>query len=176
MALATLGGGCFWCLEAVFQPLQGVSEVVSGYAGGSRSAPTYRDVCSGTTGHAEVVQITFEPATLPYRDLLDIFFAFHDPTTLDRQGADVGSQYRSVIFTHSPEQVLIAGEVIEELQRSRVFDDTIVTTVEPLTAFYPGELYHQNYYQRNASQPYCRAVISPKLAKLRSAYRERLKR
>ena len=173
--VATLAGGCFWCLEAVFEQLQGVDRVVSGYAGGAPANPTYKQVCTGATGHAEVVQITFDPAILSYRDLLEIFFAFHDPTTLNRQGHDQGTQYRSAIFHHSPEQQRIAGELIAELTRQGVFDAPIVTEVSPIPAFYPAEDYHQSYYQENSEQPYCRATITPKVAKLRARYGARLK-
>jgi len=173
--VATLAGGCFWCIEAVFEQLQGVEKVVSGYAGGSQPDPTYKQVCSGRTGHAEVVQVTFDPAVLSYRDLLLIFFAFHDPTTLNRQGYDEGTQYRSAIFFHSPEQERTAREVIAELTREQTFDDPIVTEVAPLTRFYAAEDYHQGYYRDNPEQPYCRATITPKVAKLRSKYLARLK-
>ena len=173
--VATLAGGCFWCLEAVFEQLQGVERVVSGYSGGARPNPTYKEVCTGTTGHAEVVQVTFDPAVIAYRDLLEIFFAFHDPTTLDRQGHDVGTQYRSAIFFHSPEQERVAREVVAELTREGVFDQPIVTEVVPLTAFYEAEGYHQGYYRENPDQPYCRATIPPKLAKLRAKYLTRMK-
>jgi peptide-methionine (S)-S-oxide reductase len=173
--VATLAGGCFWCIEAVFEQLQGVERVVSGYAGGSVPNPSYKQVCTGTTGHAEVAQVTFDPAVIGYRDLLEIFFAFHDPTTPDRQGHDVGTQYRSAIFFHSPEQERTARDVIAELARERVFDDPIVTQVAPLTEFYPAEDHHQGYYRENAEQPYCRATITPKVAKLRAKYGARLK-
>jgi peptide-methionine (S)-S-oxide reductase len=172
---AVLAGGCFWCLEAVFEELQGVEKVVSGYSGGRTANPTYEQVCSGTTGHAECVRVTFDPAVLSYHDLLLVFFAFHDPTTLDRQGADAGTQYRSAVFYDGPGQKASAEQVVAELTRQKVFDDPIVTRLAPLGAFYPAEDYHQGYYGRNASQPYCRAVISPKLAKLRKMYAERLK-
>ena len=172
---AVLAGGCFWCLEAVFEELQGVEQVVSGYSGGKTANPTYEQVCSGTTGHAECVRVTFDPAVLTYRDLLLVFFAFHDPTTPNRQGADVGTQYRSAIFHDGPAQQAAAEQVVAELTRQKVFDDPIVTQIAPLGAFYAAEDYHQGYYGRNASQPYCRAVISPKLAKLRKMYAERLK-
>jgi peptide-methionine (S)-S-oxide reductase len=173
--VATLAGGCFWCLEAVFEQLRGVERVVSGYAGGSAPNPTYQQVCSGTTGHAEVIQVTFDPSVIPYRELLEVFFAFHDPTTLDRQGHDIGTQYRSAIFHHSPEQERAAREVIADLERQRAFDDPIVTEVSPLSAFHPAEDYHQGYYQQNQEQPYCRATITPKMAKLRAKYAARLK-
>jgi peptide-methionine (S)-S-oxide reductase len=170
LEVATLGGGCFWCLEAVFQEVPGVERIVSGYAGGQAADPTYRAVCSGTTGHAEVVQVHFDPERLPYRRLLEIFFAIHDPTTLNRQGADTGTQYRSVILTHSPEQAATAEELVRELTVEKLFDAPIVTEIEPLAAFYSAEDYHQNYYRDNPYQPYCRAVISPKLAKYRAKF------
>ena len=173
--LATLGGGCFWCLEAVFEQLQGVERVVSGYAGGTQPDPTYKQVCTGRTGHAEVVQVTFDPAILGYRDLVELFFAFHDPTTLNRQGHDQGTQYRSAVFFATPEQERTVREVIAELTREQVFMNPIVTEVAPLTKFYPAEDYHQGYYRENAEQPYCRATISPKVAKLRAKYLARLK-
>jgi peptide-methionine (S)-S-oxide reductase len=172
---ATLAGGCFWCMEAVFERLAGVGRVVSGYSGGSMRNPTYEQVSTGTTGHAESVQITFDPAVLSYRDLLRIFFAFHDPTTLNRQGADVGSQYRSAIFWHDPEQRAVAEQVIAELEQERVFDGSIVTEVAPYTGFYPAAGYHQGYYDKNPDQAYCRIVISPKVSKLREHYADRLK-
>jgi peptide-methionine (S)-S-oxide reductase len=172
---ATLAGGCFWCLEAVFERLKGVERVVSGYAGGSVPGPTYEQVSTGSTGHAECVQVTFDPAVLPYRDLLRIFFAFHDPTTRDRQGPDEGTQYRSAIFWRDPAQQATAAQVIAELTKERVFSAPIVTEVAPLRAFYPAEGYHQGYYDRNGAQPYCRVVISPKVAKLRKLYADRLK-
>lgn len=167
---ATLGGGCFWCLEAVFEQLQGVTQVVSGYAGGTAANPTYEQVCSGRTGHAEVVQVTFDPQVLSYRQLLEVFFAVHDPTTLNRQGADIGTQYRSVVFTHSPEQRQTAEALVAELNRQGVWDRPIVTQVAPLEAFYPAEEYHQGYYRENPQQGYCRVVISPKLAKFRQLF------
>jgi peptide-methionine (S)-S-oxide reductase len=172
---AAFAGGCFWCLEAVFEQLEGVERVVSGYAGGDVASPTYRQVCGGQTGHAEVVQVTFDPDQVSYRELLEIFFAFHDPTTLDRQGHDVGSQYRSAIFYESPEQKLAAEQLIASLGSESVFDAPIVTQVKPLDAFYPAEEYHQGYYRQNTEQPYCRATISPKMAKLRQKYAARLK-
>lgn len=173
--LATLGGGCFWCLEAVFQDLKGVERVVPGYAGGTATNPSYEEVCTGRTGHAEVVQVTFDPATLAYRDLLQVFFAIHDPTTLNRQGADDGTQYRSAIFVHSPEQEAVAREVIADLGRSGIWDSPIVTEVTPLTAFYPAEGYHQEFFRRNPGQSYCRLVIAPKVAKFRKEHLARLK-
>jgi peptide-methionine (S)-S-oxide reductase len=173
--VATLGGGCFWCLEAVFEPLEGVHKVVSGYMGGQVANPTYKQVCTGTTGHAEVIQVGFDPDVISYREVLELFFAFHDPTTLNRQGHDTGTQYRSAIFTHSPEQEATAKAVIAELTASRAYAGPIVTQVEPAPAFYPAEDYHQGYYRQNSSQPYCAATITPKLAKLRSKYAARLK-
>jgi peptide-methionine (S)-S-oxide reductase len=172
---ATLGGGCFWCLEAVFEQLQGVQKAESGYTGGSVPNPDYRQVCGGATGHAEVVQITFDPAVLSFRDLLEVFFATHDPTTPNRQGADVGTQYRSVIFYHSPQQKQIAEEVIAELNDARIWNDPIVTQVVPFETFYRAEDYHQEYYRNNPGQPYCQVVISPKVAKLRKGFATRLK-
>jgi peptide-methionine (S)-S-oxide reductase len=172
---ATLGGGCFWCLEAVFERLEGVEKAVSGYAGGRVPDPSYELVCSGLTGHAEVVQITFDPSVLPYRELLQIFFAFHDPTTLNRQGNDLGTQYRSAIYYHSPEQERTAREVIEQLRRDGTWDDPIVTEVTPLDRFYPAEEYHQQYFQRNPTRMYCQAVVAPKVAKLRREYADRLR-
>jgi peptide-methionine (S)-S-oxide reductase len=174
--VATLAGGCFWCLEAVFEQLEGVDSVVSGYSGGTVANPSYREVCGGRTGHAEVVHITFDPERITYRELLEFFFAFHDPTTLNRQGADVGTQYRSAIFTHSERQAATAREVVEQLTRERVFDAPIVTVIEPFTAFYRAEDHHQGYFRQNADQPYCRAVIVPKMQKLREKYRARMKR
>jgi peptide-methionine (S)-S-oxide reductase len=172
---ATLGGGCFWCLEAVFVELQGVKQVVSGYAGGTVPNPTYRAVCSGTTGHAEVVQITFNPAQITYQEILQVFFATHDPTTLNRQGADVGTQYRSAIYFHSAEQKETAGTIIAELNAADIWPNPIVTEVAPLDVFYPAEDYHQDYYKYNSQQPYCQVVITPKLAKFRKAYAKKLK-
>ena len=172
---ATLAGGCFWCLEAVFEPLRGVQRVVSGYAGGRTERPSYADVCNGRTGHAEVVQVTFDPAELRYRELLELFFVFHDPTTLNRQGADAGTQYRSAIYFHSAEQERVAREVIAQFTADHVYGAPIVTELAPLTAFFPAEQYHQGYYQQNAEQPYCRAVIAPKVAKLRAQYASRLR-
>jgi peptide-methionine (S)-S-oxide reductase len=173
--VATLAGGCFWCLEAVYVDLQGVEKVVSGYAGGHIPNPTYRQVCSETTGHAEVVQITFDPAVISFRELLEVFFTIHDPTTLNRQGADVGTQYRSAIFFHTPEQEQTARQVIQDLSAAHLWDAPIVTEVTPLDVFYPAEDYHQNYYQQNSNQPYCRVVIAPKVAKVRKEYMAKLK-
>ncbi|MBI2402104.1 MAG: peptide-methionine (S)-S-oxide reductase MsrA [Gemmatimonadetes bacterium] len=174
--VATLAGGCFWCLEAAFDQLKGVERVQSGYAGGSGSNPTYEQVCTGRTGHAEVVQITFDPGVISYRDLLEVFFVVHDPTTLNRQGPDVGTQYRSAIFYHTPEQKAEADRVIAELSAAKVWDDPIVTEVVPLKAFYPAEEYHRDYYRRNPNQGYCQVVIAPKVAKVRKRYLEKLKR
>jgi peptide-methionine (S)-S-oxide reductase len=173
---ATLGGGCFWCLEAVYNELRGVERVISGYAGGHVPQPTYEQVCSGRTGHAEVVQVTFDPDVISYREILEVFFTIHDPTTLDRQGADVGTQYRSVIFYQSPEQEQVAREVMAETSGSGIWRASLVTQLEPLDGFYPAEGYHQNYFERNAGQPYCQIVIAPKVAKVRERYLARLKR
>jgi len=173
---ATFGGGCFWCLDAVFRELNGVEKAVSGYAGGQTANPTYHDVCSGRTGHAEVVQITFDPSVISFRDLLGVFFTIHDPTTQDRQGADVGTQYRSVVLYHSDAQRDDTKAVIDELTREKVWDDPIVTQIVPLTTFYPAEQYHQDYYANNAAQPYCQIVIAPKVAKFRKKYLDRLAR
>ena len=168
--LATLAGGCFWCLEAVFERLKGVEQVVSGYTGGHLPQPDYYAVCSGTTGHAEAIQVRFDPAVISYRDLLEIFFAFHDPTTLNRQGPDVGTQYRSAIFTHSAEQAEVARQVIDDLAAGSVFPRPIVTQVVPAGDFWPAEASHQQYYQRNGAQPYCQAMIAPKVARLRGTW------
>jgi peptide-methionine (S)-S-oxide reductase len=173
--VATLGGGCFWCVEAAFNQVEGVHSAISGYAGGARPNPTYEQVCGGATGHAEVVQITFDPAKLSYKEALELFFSVHDPTTLNRQGNDEGTQYRSVVFTHSPEQEATARAVIAELEREKVWDDPIVTEVKPAPAFYPAEEYHQRYYERNPWQGYCQAIIRPKLAKFRKAWQHKLK-
>jgi peptide-methionine (S)-S-oxide reductase len=168
--VATLAGGCFWCLEAVYQEVAGVERVVSGYAGGHAPDPTYQQVCSGTTGHAEVVQVHFDPETVSYRRLLQIFFGIHDPTTMNRQGGDVGTQYRSAIFTHSAEQQATAETLVRELTDEQLFDAPIVTEVRPLDTFYPAEDYHQDYFRQNPNQPYCRAVVGPKLAKFRAKF------
>lgn len=173
--IATLGGGCFWCLEAVYREADGVVSVVSGYMGGKRPNPTYEQVCSGATGHAEVVQLTFDPAVIGYRDILEIFFAIHDPTTLNRQGNDTGTQYRSAIFCHSQEQQTIANELIAELTKEKAFSDPIVTVVEPATDFYPAEAYHQQYFENHPYQPYCAFVVSPKVQKFRRKFPDRLK-
>lgn len=173
--LATLAGGCFWCTEAVFDELEGVLHVTPGYAGGHVPSPTYEQVCTGTTGHAEAVQLTFDPKRISYRELLEVFFSVHDPTTPNRQGPDVGHQYRSAIFTHSAEQEREAREVIAELTRQRVWPRPIVTEVVPFTNFYPAEEYHREYYRRHPEQAYCATVIAPKLEKFRQRYRNRLK-
>jgi peptide-methionine (S)-S-oxide reductase len=174
--VATLAGGCFWCLEAVYNQLRGVLKVESGYAGGHIPNPNYQQVCTGGTGHAEVVQVTFDPEVITFRDLLEIFFTIHDPTTLNRQGADVGTQYRSAIFYHTPEQKETAEQIISEMTAEKVWDNQIVTEVTPLKDFYPAEDYHQEYYLNNPSQGYCRVVIAPKVAKFRQKYLEKLKR
>jgi len=173
--VATLGGGCFWCTEAVFGEIKGVVEVKPGYSGGSFANPTYEQVSSGTTGHAEVVQITFDPSTISFREILEVFFATHDPTTLNRQGADVGSQYRSVLFYHDREQKATIEKLIEEFDNEKIFGAPIVTKVEPFKAFYEAEDYHKDYFKSNPEQPYCRLVIAPKIAKLRKSYRDKLK-
>src|SRR5215207_10993702 len=173
---ATLGGGCFWCLEAVFDELNGVTDVVSGYAGGARPNPSYEAVCSGTTGHAEVIQVKFDPDVISYEDILHVFFAIHDPTTLNRQGGDVGTQYRSVIFYHSPEQKAAAERKMAELGASGQYDDPLVTELAPAPEYYPAESYHQDYFRQNPGQGYCRAVVAPKVAKARKAFFEKLAR
>ncbi|HYM40873.1 MAG TPA: peptide-methionine (S)-S-oxide reductase MsrA [Thermoplasmata archaeon] len=173
--VATLAGGCFWCLQPVFSELRGVEKTEVGYAGGDVANPSYEDVCTDTTGHAEAVQITFDPAVISYEDLLRIFFTVHDPTTLNRQGADTGTQYRSAVFTHSPEQKATVGRVLAELQAQRVWDDPVVTEVTPFANFYRAEEYHQDYYRKNPYAGYCMAVISPKVRKFRKHYADRLK-
>ncbi len=173
---ATLAGGCFWCLEAVFLELRGVESVVSGYAGGHAPNPTYEQVCSGSTGHAEVVQVTFDPDIISYRDLLEVFFTMHDPTTPNRQGPDVGTQYRSAIFFHTPEQRSEAEQVIAAIQDAGIWDDPIVTEVVPFEELHPAEADHEDYFRRNPEQGYCRVVIAPKVAKLRKHYLDKLKR
>jgi peptide-methionine (S)-S-oxide reductase len=173
--VATLGGGCFWCLEAVFEQLSGVERVESGYSGGTVPDPTYHDVCGGFTGHAEVVQVTFDRRVISFGDLLDIFFTMHDPTTLNRQGADVGTQYRSVIFYHSPEQKRLAEEKIAEFNAAGIWSRAIVTEVVPFEAFYGAEDYHQGYYRGNPRQGYCQVVIAPKVAKLREKFAAKLR-
>jgi peptide-methionine (S)-S-oxide reductase len=175
LEVATLGGGCFWCLEAVFDEVRGVEDVLSGYSGGFVVNPTYRQVCDGKTGHAEVVRVAFDPTVITFREILEIFFAIHDPTTLNRQGADVGPQYRSAIFYHSPEQKATAQAVIAELNTGRIFDKPIVTEVAGVTRFYPAEDYHQEYFRKNPHQPYCQVVVSPKVAKLRKSFAAKLK-
>jgi peptide-methionine (S)-S-oxide reductase len=174
--VATLGGGCFWCLEAVYEMLRGVESVASGYAGGHVQSPSYKQVCNGTTGHAEVVQITYDPAIIGFHDLLDVFFTVHDPTTLNRQGADVGTQYRSAIFYHTPEQKATAEEKIREFGASHTWRDPIVTEVTPFDEFYAAEDYHQGYFASNPNQPYCRVVVAPKVAKARQYFMDRLKK
>ena len=174
--VATLAGGCFWCLEAVYDELRGVASVESGYMGGGVDRPSYEDVCSGETGHAEVVQIRFDPQQVSYRDLLQVFFVIHDPTTRDRQGNDFGTQYRSAIFYHSPEQKAIAEQVIADTTAAKLWRDPIVTELEPASTFWVAEDYHQEFFSRNPYQPYCMAVVNPKVAKFRKQFRERLKR
>lgn len=173
--IATLGGGCFWCLEPIFAGLRGVQRVESGYSGGQVKNPVYREVCEGATGHAEVVQITFAAAVISYKEILEIFFTFHDPTTLNRQGADTGTQYRSVIFYHTPEQQAVAEEVMQEINAAGIWSGAVVTELAPFSAFYRAEDYHQDYYTRNGSQPYCQMIIAPKIKKLRERYSAKLK-
>ena len=174
--IATLAGGCFWCLEAVYDEIKGVLSVESGYMGGRKPDPTYEQVCSGTTGHAEVVQITFDPAVVSYKELLEVFFVIHDPTTLDRQGNDVGTQYRSAIFYHSPEQKQVAEQTMRELGAEKVYDTAIVTQLLPAERCYPAEGYHQEYFQRNQNQPYCQFVVAPKVSKFRRKFLDKVKR
>jgi peptide-methionine (S)-S-oxide reductase len=174
-SIATFGGGCFWCIEAIFEKLKGVTKVESGYSGGKIANPTYREVCSGLTGHAEVVQIHFDPGIISYKELLTVFFSVHDPTTLNRQGADVGTQYRSVIFYHNEKQKLEAEAFIHELEEQKIFDGSIVTEVILAEAFYTAEEYHQNYFESNPSQPYCQVVINPKMDKFRKKFKDKLK-
>jgi len=173
---ATLAAGCFWCVEAVLDDLNGVVDVVSGYAGGHTENPTYRQVCDGTTGHAEVAQITFDPSIISFKEILQVFFAVHDPTTMNRQGNDVGTQYRSAIFYHDDEQKRIAEEVIKEVTAEGVYDDPIVTEVVPFEKFWPAEDYHQEYFLNNPNQPYCQAVVAPKVAKFRKKFIDKLKK
>jgi len=173
--IATLGGGCFWCIEAIFNELSGVEKVESGYSGGTIPNPSYEQVCSGRTGHAEVVQITFDPAIISYKELLRVFFTVHDPTTLNRQGADVGTNYRSVIFYHNAVQRAEASEVIQEVTAAGIWDAPIVTQLEPFESFYKAEQYHQEYFKNNPDQPYCRIVIAPKVLKFRQHYTQKLK-
>ncbi len=175
LAVATLAGGCFWCLEAVFDELKGVESVESGYSGGAVPSPSYAQVCDGNTGHAEAVQITFDPQVLSYHDLLTVFFAIHDPTTLNRQGADAGTQYRSAIFYHDEEQKKMAGQVLQEIADSQIWSNPIVTELTPFDQFYPAEDYHQEYFAHNSFQPYCRIVIAPKVSKFRMQFMERLR-
>ena len=174
--VATLGGGCFWCTEAVFSELKGVEKVESGYSGGTVPNPTYQQVCTGTTGHAEVVQIIFDPKVISFKEVLEIFFTIHDPTTLNRQGLDMGPQYRSIILYHNNEQQSIAQQVIKEIESGGVWDRPIVTQLKPFENFYRAENYHQEYYKQNKGQAYCQIVIAPKMAKLRNEYYEKLKR
>lgn len=176
METATLGAGCFWCVEAVFDDLRGVTDVVSGYSGGHTENPTYAQVCSETTGHAEVAQIEFDPQVLSFADLLRVFFAVHDPTTLNRQGNDIGSSYRSAIFYHSDEQKLVAQEIIKEVTEAEIYDRPIVTEVTAFDKFYSAEDYHQEYFANNPNQPYCAAVVAPKVAKFRQKFVSRLKK
>jgi len=173
---AILGGGCFWCLEAVFDDLAGVSSVESGYAGGAQPDPTYDDVCGGRTGHAEVVRVSFDPAVVSFRDLLTVFFTIHDPTTRNRQGNDVGTQYRSVVFCATPQQRATATAIVAELGAAKLWRDPIVTEIADAATFFPAENYHQEYYARNGGQPYCQAVVAPKVAKFRKHFADRLKR
>ncbi len=173
--LATVGGGCFWCLEAVYNELDGVETVVSGYAGGATANPTYGAVSTGSSGHAEVVQINFAPATISFKELLQVFFTIHDPTTLNRQGPDSGTQYRSAVFYHDEEQKRSAGEVMKEVAEAKLWTDPIVTEVTPLEAFYEAEEYHQKYFEKNPYQPYCRVIIEPKVAKFRKAFLSKLR-
>lgn len=172
---ATFGSGCFWCTEAVFQRLKGVSKVVSGYTGGTTKNPTYKEICTGETGHAEVVQVTFDPKVISYPELLEVFWRSHDPTTLNRQGADSGTQYRSVIFTHSDAQKEAATAYKKKIDAAKVFDKPVVTEITPAVKFYPAEDYHQNYFNTNPKQPYCRAVITPKVDKLKDVFKDKLK-
>ena len=175
MEEATFGAGCFWCVEAIFQDLKGVVAVESGYAGGKIKNPTYKEICSGLTGHAEVIRITFDPSVITFADLVRVLFVVHDPTTLDRQGNDVGDQYRSVIFYHSEAQKETAKRIKEEFEQKAIYDSPIVTLIEPLTNYYPAEQYHQNYYKDNPNQPYCKAIIAPKVQKFRKHYLNLLK-
>jgi len=172
---ATLAGGCFWCLEAAFGQLRGVTRVTSGYAGGALPDPSYEAVCTGDTGHAEVVQVEYDPNEISFRELLEVFFTIHDPTTLNRQGGDVGTQYRSAIFYHTPEQRAVAEQVITELNQEKLWPAPVVTEVLPLDRFYPAESYHHGYFRRNPYQPYCLGVVAPKVAKVRAKYAKRLK-
>ncbi len=173
--VVTLGGGCFWCMEAVFQQLKGVVSVESGYSGGTVENPTYKQVCTGQTGHAEVVQVTFDPKVVSLHDVLEVFFALHDPTTVNRQGADVGSQYRSVVFCRTPEQRDAVQAVVRELEAKKAYSSPVVTQLEPFKAFYKAEAYHQDYYEQNPNQPYCTLVISPKLSKFHKLFKDKSK-
>lgn len=173
--VATLGAGCFWCVEAIYQQLEGVVKVESGYSGGQTAHPTYEEVCTGRTGHAEVIQVTFDPQKISFKELLEVFFRTHDPTTLNRQGADVGTQYRSAIFYHSEEQRKTAEAVKQETGAAKIWDDPIVTEIVRYDAFYKAEEYHQNYYNQNSNQPYCRMVINPKLSKFKKEFKNKLK-
>jgi len=175
LEVATLAGGCFWCIEGVFREVNGVKSVISGYTGGTTVNPTYEQVCTGTTGHAEAVQVTFNPSRLSYREILEIFFSVHDPTTLNRQGADVGTQYRSAIFYHNEQQKRVAEELIRELGRAKLWNRPIVTQIVPLDTFYPAEDYHQEYFSQHPEQAYCRIVISPKINKFRKQWKRYLK-
>ena len=174
--IATLAGGCFWCLEAVYDELNGIEDVVSGYAGGRVPNPSYELVCTGATGHAEVVQITFDPETISFKEILEVFFTIHDPTTLNRQGSDVGTQYRSAIFYRTPEQKAIAEQVIAELNAEHIWDAPIITELRPFEIFYPAEAYHQEYFKKNPSKPYCRVVVAPKVSKFRKRFLEKLRK
>jgi len=174
--IATIGGGCFWCLEAIFNELRGVKKVVSGYSGGNVPNPSYQEVCTGVTGHAEAVQITFDPLIISFNELLEVFFTIHDPTTLNRQGADVGTQYRSVIFYHTPEQKEIAKEVMAKIEAAKIWDAPVVTEITAFKTFYPAENYHQEYFLHNPDQPYCSVVIEPKVAKFRKQFLTKLKK
>ncbi len=176
MEVATLAGGCFWCLEAIFDELEGVEKVVSGYSGGKTANPSYKEVCGGRTGHAEAVQVVFDPSVISYREILAVFFSMHDPTTLNRQGADVGTQYRSVIFYHDDKQKALAEQLIKELNAAKIWSRPIVTEVAPFGSFYPAEGYHQRYFKQNATQSYCQVVIAPKLAEFREHYSDKLKK
>lgn len=176
LEIATLGGGCFWCLEAVYSELKGVLKVESGYSGGDVKNPTYDQVCSDETGHAEVVQVTYDPDVITYREILEVFFSIHDPTTLNRQGADVGTQYRSVIFYHDDNQKRVAEEVMREVEKSDIWGRPIVTQLVPFVEFFKAEEYHQNYFRNNPNQPYCQVVVAPKVAKFRKKYFDRLQK
>ena len=176
MEQATFGAGCFWCVEAVFQDLEGVEKVVSGYSNGRISNPTYREVCSGLTGHAEVIQLTYDPAKISFEELLEVFWKTHDPTTLNRQGADTGTQYRSGVYYHNEEQHQLAAQYKQKLNDAHAFESPIVTEIEPLKSFYPAENYHQNYYKQNGREPYCQFVVRPKVDKVRAVFGDKLKK